>query len=101
MEETDPPDRFLTSQQRFEDFASGTSLSTKRRQVGIDSFQPKKEAAGIINEGRVDSGESVPVSVDSNTNTNNNVYVENTLKEYKVLVNVSKAYTTDKLISKN
>ena len=37
------------------------------------------------------------LGVDSNTN----LYVENTLKEYKVLVNVSKAYAKDKLVSKN
>ena len=37
MEENDPPDRILTSQQRFEDFAMGAAVSTKRKQVTIDS----------------------------------------------------------------
>ena len=99
MEENDPPDRILTSQQRFEDFAMGAAVSTKRKQVTIDSIQPKKAAAGSVNtdEGRVNSGESVSLVVNSNTN----MYIENSLKEYKVLVNVSKAYAKDKLVSKN
>ena len=45
----------------------------------------------------MDSGESVSLVVNSNTN----LYIENSLKEYKVLVNVSKAYAKDKLVSKN